>query len=82
MYFCTEVKTMIKTITKISRIEINVQHALLCVIMNTHQTRHQASELMCWTLNYLQRATEGLVKMFALLYLMDGYIIYVFLSYV
>lgn len=64
---------MIKTITKISRIEINVQHALLCAIMNTHQTRLHVSELMRWILNDFQRAPEGLVNTLSLLDLTDGY---------
>ena len=55
-----------------------MQHTLLCVIINTHWTSRQASELMCWTIKYLQKATEGLIEMFSPLYLMDGYIIYAF----
>lgn len=40
-----------------------------------HQTRHHVSSV----LDYLQRATDGLIKTLSLLYLMDGYVIYVVL---
>lgn len=46
LYFSTEVKAMIKTITKLSRIEINAQHALVCILLIKDQTCQQPLNLM------------------------------------